>query len=226
MNLKRISDADHASRFNDLMNKVGDTPKNYLSQLSRCKGAKKGERAQVFYDLAKKNKLTETAEAIKEAYPEVAKEEMEQEEEKRREAARAERKQRLENELASKKQQVENLIAFGDSGIVFFHTSKALARADKLFTKLVNKNEGLVVEVHQGDTSVGSDYEARNGRAWTIANKYVLTFNGVQKIINVANVTCEGGGTYGFIVNRGPKTTWRDSQQRIEAMLKIEGLTV
>lgn len=73
MNLKRISDTDHTSRFNDLMNKVGDKPKNYLSQLSRCKGAKKGERAQVFYDLAKKNNLTETAEAIKEAYPEVTK---------------------------------------------------------------------------------------------------------------------------------------------------------
>lgn len=121
---------------------------------------------------------------------------------------------------------MENLIAFGDSGIVFFHTNRALARADKVFTKLVDKNDGLVVEVRQGDTSVGRDYEARNGRAWTIANKYVLTFNGGKKYINVANVTNEGGGTYGFIVNRGPKTTWRVAQQRIESMLKIEGLTV
>lgn len=226
MNLKRISDADHTSRFNDLMNKVGDKPKNYLSQLSRCKGDKKGERAQVFYDLAKKNDLTETAEAIKEAYPEVTKKEKEQEEAKRREAAREERKQRAEKELASKEKQVENLIAFGDSGIVFFHTNRALARADKLFTKLVDKNDGLVVEVRQGDTSVGRDYEARNGRAWTIANKYVLTFNGEKKYINVANVTNEGGGTYGFIVNRGPKTTWRDAQRRIESMLKTAGFTV
>lgn len=217
MNLKRIADSDHTARFNDLMNKVGDKPKNYLSQLSRCKGDKKEERAQVFYDLAKKNNLTETAEAIKEAYPEVTKKE------KNRKKKSDKRKQQ---EIASKEQQVENLIAFGDSGIVFFHTNRALARADKLFTKLVDKNKGLVVEVHQGDTSVGRDWEARNGRAWTIANKYILTFNGEKKYINVANVTNEGGGTYGFIVNRGPKASWRDAQQRIESMLKIEGLTV
>lgn len=104
--------------------------------------------------------------------------------------------------------------------------STALRPANVFFRKLVRAiPTGLTVTTSKGDTSVGRDYESRNGRAWTIAVKYTVEYKGKSVDINVANVTNEGGGSYGYIAGRQyDKSTWAYAKQIIKSYLTKIGI--
>lgn len=75
MNLKKIksvvTDSKSEDRFYSLFNRVGDKPQHYLNQLEKCSEEKRLERAPVFYKLAVENDLKQTAQAIKDKYPDI-----------------------------------------------------------------------------------------------------------------------------------------------------------
>lgn len=106
------------------------------------------------------------------------------------------------------------------------YTNTRLRPANVFFRKLVRAiPTGLTVTTSQGDTSVGRDYEARNGRAWTVAVRYTIDYKGKSIDINVANITNEGGGSYGYIAgNRFYKSTWADAKHTIKWELKKIGI--
>lgn len=74
-----------------------------------------------------------------------------------------------------------------------------------------------------GDTSVGAQWERRDGRVWTLANKYTVSNGEKTMIFDIANLTNEGydpsvksgwftdengkkwftGSSYGWLLNGG-----------------------
>lgn len=100
--------------------------------------------------------------------------------------------------------------------------------ANVFFKKLVKEiPTGLTITTSRGNTSVGRDYEARNGRAWTIAARYTVEYKGKSIDINVADITNEGGGSYGFIVGyQYGKTSWAKAKVVIIDKLREIGINV
>lgn len=227
MNLKRISDATAYERFYDLKAKVGDNPKHYLSQISRCKGFKKEMRIEQFYSLAVKNGLTKTAEAIKEAYPEqYDSDEIEQQKQAQEEAKRKERMQlkaakKAELESQANKQ-VEDIANGAASAIVFFiEPSEYFKSLYRFLNKIVKAvPSGLAITIQSGDPSIGARYEARNGRAWTVAERVEFIYKGKSEVFNVGNITNEGGGSYGWLVGGPEKITFKSVTDYIMRRIK------
>lgn len=118
-----------------------------------------------------------------------------------------------------------------------------MAAPDKLFSSIGNQ-DGVVVTKSNGDTRVGAPYERRDGRVWTLANLYTVEFGGKTLKFDVACLSNEGwdpssktgwsedrngkkwyvGKSFGWILNGGPKETWRDVSNRIKQELKSIGL--
>lgn len=114
---------------------------------------------------------------------------------------------------------------------------------EKLFASIGNK-EGVEVFKTKGDTSVGEEYEARDGRIWTLADLYTVKYNGDELKFNVACLSNEGwnpssktgfvegrnggkiyvGKSFGWILNNGPKQTWREVAASIKNQLHAIGL--
>ena len=67
--LIKIVDASHIERFNNLYEKYGDDPKNYIAQLSRCKGDKLSQRLGVWLNKAEELGLEKVVKALKEFNP-------------------------------------------------------------------------------------------------------------------------------------------------------------
>lgn len=216
MNLKRISDATAYERFYDLKAKVGDNPKHYLSQISRCKGFKKEMRIEQFYRLAVENGLTETAEAIKEAYPEqYDPDEIEQQKQAQEEAKRNERRQLIAAKKAALEskanKQVEDIANGAASAVVFFIEPSSHFKSLHRFLNNIVKQvpSGLAITIKNGNPSIGASYDARNGRAWTIAERVEFIYQGKSEVFNVGNITDEAGGSFGWLVASPEKKTFK-----------------
>ena len=118
-----------------------------------------------------------------------------------------------------------------------------MAAPDKLFAS-IGKKEGVEVTKSQGNTSVGKVYERRDGRVWTLANLYTVKYGDKELKFDIACLSNEGwdpssktgwsedasgkkwyvGKSFGWILNNGPKETWREISNRIKEQLKRIGL--
>lgn len=191
----QIVDATSTERFNALVNRVGDKPQHYLNQINKCGPGKKTERLQTFYKLAKQNGLEKTAEAIKNSFPEeYSPEEINSAKEEEHKKAQAKKQQ--EREVAKQREAAakEEALSGGKTYCnVPTEPGRFMSSPDNIFTRFAKKHPtGFVIEVSRGDTSVGAPWEHRDGRVWTIANKYTVSNGEITKTFDIANLTNEG----------------------------------
>lgn len=248
MNLRKIKDASHIDRVKALVEKFGDNPKHYLSQLSRVKGDKLRERVISWYNFLEDDYPT-VVNALRENYPDILKDyespNSKVKREQKEEEERIERRRLEKEEYLKRESEGKEIARQGGPGYVNFKPSGGdsfMAAPDKLFYSL-SKKPGVIVVKKQGDTSVGAPYERRDGRVWTIAYNYSVEFQGKQLSFNVATLSNEGydpgskgwvttrnggrtftGKSFGWLLGRSDKMTWSEVRSRIKSQLSTIGL--
>ena len=115
-----------------------------------------------------------------------------------------------------------------------------MSSPDNIFTRFAKKHPtGYVIEVSGGDASVGAPYERRDGRVWTIANKYTVSNGEKTETFDIANLTNEGynpsvksgwdtdasgkkwfvGSSFGWLLN-GSKMKFSELKASVERSLE------